>query len=318
MAVVALVLFAVSTLLTRVASDRVDSGLGFLVATTTNVIFCGAATIAYAFIRDDPMTFNLPAFGYFVVAGFFATYLGRYFFFESVVRMGAARASTFGTTSPVFAALFGWMFLGDVLSGGSLVAMALVLVGLALVANRGKAKPLAVAGASAAATAGAAAKSTDTPSGGRPADTWRTLMIIGLGSSAAYAVGNVLRGYGIRSWNEPLLGALIGAGTGLLIQLVFGARRAELTRRFKAADRVGVWLFVGVGVFNISAQVFAIASIRYMPVAESVLIASATPLLVYPASFFLLKNSESITWTSVFGLFLSLLGVGYLVGRPLM
>jgi drug/metabolite transporter (DMT)-like permease len=309
-----LVFFSSTTLLTRLASDRVNSNLGFLVATTVNVVLCGAAVILYSLMRAEPAGWNPAAFGLFMAAGFFTTFLGRYFFFESVVRMGAARASIFGTTSPVFTALFGWIFLRDEVSLPSLVAMAMVLTGLALVAQRSSPPPVADTSPGGDDTAGG--NTGNTGNEGRDG-SWRTLMYIGIGSSAAYAVGNVLRAQGVRSWNEPITGALIGAATGLALQLIVGRGRFDIRASLRGADPVGVRLYMAVGTSNIIAQVLAIAAVRYLPVAEVVLITSASPLIVFPLSYIFLRSSEAITRLAVLGLLLSLGGVGYLVSRPL-
>src|SRR3954463_8749575 len=88
----ALLLFTASILVTKVASHRLDLGLGFLIATTANVVFSGLAFGVQMGLRGDALQWNAQAFWLFAAAGAFATYLGRFFFYESVVRFGPAKA----------------------------------------------------------------------------------------------------------------------------------------------------------------------------------------------------------------------------------
>ncbi len=53
----------------------------------------------------------------------------------------------------------------------------------------------------------------------------QSVLLLGMGSSLAYAIGNVLRGSAVRSWNEPILGALIGAASGLALQVAVQRRQ---------------------------------------------------------------------------------------------
>jgi hypothetical protein len=58
----------------------------------------------------------------------------------------------------------------------------------------------------------------------------QSVLLLGMGSSLAYAIGNVLRGSAVRSWNEPILGALIGAACGLALQVAFSAGKGAWLR----------------------------------------------------------------------------------------
>ena len=129
----ALLLFTTSTLVTKAASSRINLGLGFLIATFTNVVFSALALAVQLAIRAKDFEWNAQAFWLFAVAGGFATYLGRRFFYESVVRFGPAKASIFQISSPLFTALMAWVALGERLTPLVAVAMAITLGGLMLV-----------------------------------------------------------------------------------------------------------------------------------------------------------------------------------------
>ncbi len=293
-ACIALVLYAVSTLLTRLGMDRVETDLGFSIAVVMNVVVCAVAVVAQTWARTDPLTIDWRGFGVFVAAGFCSTFLGRWFLFESVARLGAGRASVFSSASPVFTVILAWVFLGERLSTGALAAILVTIVGLILVTDRGSAS-----GSSPSTTRRAA----------------RMALLIGMLSGVAYAAGHVLRAEAVRGWNEPVLGALIGAASGTIAQLVTGAPLKDLLRRLGQANRLGVLLFALVGTANIVAQMLSIAAMKHLPASAVALITASTPLLVVPASHLLLKG-ERVTPRALGGLALTSVGVIYLLLVP--
>ncbi|MFC5524062.1 hypothetical protein [Polaromonas jejuensis] len=78
----ALLLFTTSILVTKVASSRIDLGLGFLIATSTNVVFSSLALAVQPGFWPDGLLWNAQAFRRFAAAGAFTTYLGRWVFYE--------------------------------------------------------------------------------------------------------------------------------------------------------------------------------------------------------------------------------------------
>ena len=233
----------------------------------------------------------------FALAGVFATYLGRWFMFESIVRLGPAKASAFQVSSPLFAFVLSLAFLGERLSVAALAGMAVTAVGLLILslADARRASPERVRG----------------PRSFR--DWLRAGWALGLASSAAYAVSNVLRGAAVRDWNEPIAGALIGAVVGILLHFAVGSDHANVLRGFRTASRRGIVLFAIGGVVNISAQMCVIAAMKYAPVSVVALITLCTPLLVFPLSYLLLKNEERINAGTVGGAALTLAGIAMII-----
>jgi len=293
-AILAMVIYALTTILTRLAADRVQSDIGLIVVTTVAVVSSFAAQLFLVVIGWTPSIFNISAVLAFSASGFFSAYLGRWLLFESVVRLGPSRASAFLTSVPLFTGFFGWVILEEHLSLNDWLAMATTLVGLLLVSqpnsNQNKqANFLSV-------------KNWDL-----------SLLGIGLGSSFAYAAGHVCRGYGIRSWNEPLLGVLIGAVTGLAMQLLTSGDIRTLWGRILSSNQVGLRIYGAIGLLGMLAQFLAIWAMLSLPTSKVALIMTATPLLIFPASWLFLKRFETINRVTVSGLFLTLLGIVYLI-----
>jgi drug/metabolite transporter (DMT)-like permease len=298
----ALVCFSTAVLATKAASNRLNLELGFFVALMVNVGVASCALIINLLMRDTVLQFNALAFLLFAASGVFATYLGRWFFYESVVRFGPAKASIFQVTSPLFVALIAWFLLGESLSGWVATGMVIAISGLALIAYKPGFFSRAKADQSQLKISFLAR-------------ILQSVFLLGLFSSCAYAVGNVLRGAAVRTWPEPIAGALIGALTGLALHCYFSADKASLASRLRAADRSGLWLYALVGAANISGQITTIASMRYIPLSLAALVGLCTPLLVFPMSYWLFKNQERLSMTVLMGSALTLLGMAVVVLR---
>lgn len=300
LALAALCMFSANVLLIKLASMRVALELGFLVSVSVNLLFSALLLAGQLLVTGNGVGWSWPAAIFFMLGGAFSTYLGRWFFFEAVVRMGSAKASLYQVSSPGFAALIAWAALGEALSPLRTGAIAFTILGLALIgyvpgmfARRQHAGP--------------------PPVRARLADRIKgSALMLGAGGSMAYAIGTVVRGAAIRDWNQPIVGALLGAATGLLLSLALGREIRGLPASLRAADRRGLLLFAVCGLLTISAQICSIWSLRYIEVALSNLITLSTPLLVIPGGYYLLAQKEVLSARTWMGGAMVLAGVAVL------
>jgi drug/metabolite transporter (DMT)-like permease len=322
LAVAALLLFGSGILVTKFAASRISLDLGFLIATATNVAFAALALTVQLAFQPGALAWNAQAFWLFAAAGGFSTYLGRWFFYEAVVRFGPAKASVFQVSSPLFTALIAWLWLGEHLSLMAAAGMVMAIAGLMLVSYkpRGQAVDAAVAQRVPVAAISPAPADLSNVTAVQAPNLMRekflqSVLLLGLGSSFAYAIGNVLRGAAVRSWNEPVVGALVGAVLGLALHLAFSADKKGLVARLKQANRQGIWLYALMGVCTISGQMCLIGAMRFIPVSVATLMTLCTPLLVFPLSHLLFKNSGDVTRNTVLGGALALTGIAIIVMR---
>lgn len=306
LALAALALFSTNIIVTRLGSARLPVSTGYLISVFFNIVFAALLFGIELAMRPDAWHWDPYGILLFVLAGAFSTYLGRWFIFETIARLGPAKASAFQVSSPLFTFVIAWIFLGERLGALAIGGMLLTALGLLLVSLsnwRADAPAAAVTsqrGAGHRARAGLAA-------------LWRSGMLIGIGSSAAYAVGNVLRGAAVRQWNEAILGALIGAVTGIGLHFVFGSDHVKVVRGLRAASRAGVLLFAASGMVTICAQVLTISAMTRAPVAVVALITLCTPLVVFPISYFFLRNDEGIGAGTLAGAVLTIAGIATII-----
>jgi drug/metabolite transporter (DMT)-like permease len=315
LALVALALFSCNIVLTKVASARLAVSAGFLVAVTANIAVSAALFAVELAWRSRPLQWDGFGVLLYALAGVFSTYLGRWFFFEAITRLGPARASIFQVSSPLFTVIIAWIALADALAPAAIGAMVLTLIGLVIVsASPTQLLRLAAGGPSPAverATSGGHGEART----GRLKALLRSGLLLGTTSSAAYAVGNVLRGAGSRRWDEPVLGALIGAVAAIALQLALTRGNAQAWRLLRGAKRTGILLFAAGGAMTITAQICVIAAMSHTAIGVVALITLCTPILVVPMSYFLLKNQEGITGRTIVGGVLVLAGIAALALR---
>lgn len=102
---------------------------------------------------------------------------------------------------------------------------------------------------------------------------------------------------------------------GFALQLAFAAWSGGALEALRRADRRGLAYYAGTGATTIIAQSLTIAAMAYAPVAIVALITLCTPLLVFPASYLILRNEEGITGRTLAGAALALAGIVAIVLR---
>lgn len=297
----ALLLFSANVLVVKIASPRLGQDIGFLLALGSNVVFAALLFGGDRQLRSDPFVVEWDAFAGFAVGGLFTAYLGRRPFFRTVATIGPSRATALQITNPVFAALIGWVLLGETLGWAGVLFVLFVIGGLYLTTQMPTRIPAPVA-------AGNGDVPTIATTGPRAALP-RGEVVLALVDALSYAIGNVIRSSAVRDWDQAVFGGLLGALAATAVYLVFHTDLRRLAHRVRTARRSGIWLWTLSGVLTISAQISLIASTRTIPVAVGVVITAAIPLIVVPASVVLFRNTEGVTARTVAGILLIFGGV---------
>jgi drug/metabolite transporter (DMT)-like permease len=294
LAVASLLLFSANVLLVGAATRRVPQDLGFLLALGSNVGFAGLVVLGQSVLGGQSLSPEWDALALFAVGGLLTSYLGRWFFFRSVTTIGPTRASALQITNPLFAALAAWVLLGEELRPVAVLCGLAVLAGLFLTSRR--------PGRSGGDRRTTGHRSVPVPEIG--------LALLG---AAAYGLGNVARGAGVRDWAAPVVGSLVGATAGLVVYALVSTDLRKLGSAVRSADAGGRRLWLLSGVLTISAQTCLIAASLFIPVAVAVVISAAVPIVVLPISLVFLRRTEAVGLSTVIGALLVLTGVAGLV-----
>lgn len=307
LACIALLLFSLNIIITKIAASRLNLDLGFLISVGVNIIFAIILFGLQFLFFEVNVDWNTKGFVLFLSAGLFSTYLGRWFFFETIDKLGPTRASAFQVSNPLFTTIIAWLFMGETFSLRDFLAIIVILFGLFLVSYVPKSfvkREVAVS-----------KESLDGEMVKRFSFQWllQSGILLAFLSSFSYAVGNVVRGAAVQNWNQPILGGILGALLGFLLHVFTNKNTRDFWNQIRNSDSKGVMLYIISGVITISAQIAVIASMRYIPISIANLITLSTPVIVTPLSFFLFKNQEGITLKTIAGIVLVLGGIGRII-----
>lgn len=308
LALLALVLFSANIIITKIATARLNLNVGFLISVGVNVLFASFLfLIQMIFFKEGNLEWNTKGFFLFLSAGLFSTYLGRWFFFETIDKLGPTRASAFQVSNPLFTTIIAWLFMGERLRLMDLSAIILILFGLLLVSY--------ISQSSVKREIAASRETLEVESIHRFSfkSILQSGILLAFLSSFSYAIGNVVRGVAVQNWNEPILGGILGAFLGLLLHAVTNKSTRDFWSQFRNSDSIGVLLYIISGMITISAQISVIASMRYIPISIANLITLSTPIIVTPVSFFLFKNQEAITYRTIIGIILVMGGICFIL-----
>lgn len=308
LAILALILFSANIIITKVATARLNTNLGFLISVSVNVLFAAfLLLIQFIFFDQGTIGWDTKGFVLFLAAGFFSTYLGRWFFFETIAKLGPTRASAFQVSNPLFTTIIACVFMGEKLSKTDLSAILLILLGLILVSYISKRTGDEEVAVSQEIIRSRTVKQFVL------VQLVQTGVLLAFISSFSYAIGNVVRGVAIQSWNQPILGGMLGALLGFLLQVITNKNTRHFWSEIRKSDRKGIIFYMISGIITISAQIAVIASMRYIPISIANLITLSTPIIVTPVSYFFFKNQEGITYKTIIGIVLVMSGLCFII-----
>ena len=289
-----MICFGSNILLSRLAMARMPVELGFFIVLGVNIVFGGLVFAVELFYRTTPFVWHWEEAGMFVLGGFVGTYLGRRFMFDMVRTLGPARSSVVHSSAPAFTLFFAWLLIGERLGAYELSLMGLVILGLWITQPQNR----------------------NTSSEHQPSRAiLRKGILMGLATVVGFSLGNVFRGYAMRTWNEAVLGTTIASTAALACQLASTRNWSQAWRGIVNADPKGRWLFAACGIATAGGAMFVVSAMHFMEVSLAILVTHTTPLMIFPVSLFFFNNREGLTLRTAVGAAMVLLGIGLLAVR---
>lgn len=224
--------------------------------------------------------------GIFVAGGLVGTAVGRLGMFESFHRVGASISTAAMNVRPLFATVIALVWLGEPV--GPLVGVGVVVLVAGLVV-------LTVS------------KGGDL-GGWAPRD-----LLFPLAASLAFAVGNVVRRFGLTTTDTGVLQAVAINETAALVGLG-GYVLARNPEALTGPPRSTYRYFVVSGGITSVALVSMFAAFDRGPVAVVDPITALSPLFTTAFAYVLLRDLERVTRGVVVGVVLVVVGVGLIVG----
>jgi drug/metabolite transporter (DMT)-like permease len=293
-ALLSMLCFAGNIFITRAAMSRMGANIGFPVVLAVNVAFAVLVFGIERLLTHAPFLFHWKAAGWFALSGVVGIYLGRRMLLDAVHILGPARASVLHTASPVVTLIAAWFLVGEHLGLYEFLLMALVMAGLL-------ATQLPSAGISPVLVGDRAA--------------FRQAMVLSSLTVVGFGLGNAIRGVAIREWNEAALGAMLASGAALLCQLATGSRISAIFEGLRQGDRRAIGLYAASGIATVSGTMFSAMAMHRIEIAIATVVTYTTPLVVFPVSAFLYRNREALSFRTVAGAAMVLLGIVLLAFR---
>jgi drug/metabolite transporter (DMT)-like permease len=296
LALVSATCFAVSNVtIARGARPEAEDNGAFVSLIITTLI-AGAGWIAVGMARGF-MPVTARALLWFAGAGVFTAFVGRVFFYESVQRLGAMRSSALKRLNPFFAVVLGVIVLGETLTRGMTIGLALIVGSFAvLVAGTRNVKVIEAA-----------------PDAAR-SHLARWGYLYGIVSALGYSSGYLLRKMGLAEAHDALLGAMVGCFVGALMFLVTAIFSADYARAVRATfARPNAWL-IGAGVMSSFGQIFYFAALNESPMSRVALISSMEIFVTLFLGFAFLRKRERLTPALFLAAALGVLGTAFIVG----
>ena len=132
-------------------------------------------------------------------------------------------------------------------------------------------------------------------------------------AAICYSTNPVMVKLGLRSSNEPLLGAAIGMTASTIVYLVYFLGAGRIRELFAVPQWVG-WYFAASGLCSTLGVMSFFASLQYIPASVVAPLTGAAPLVTLTLSHFLLKEMEQVTRADVAGTVLIVVGIVLLLG----
>ena len=194
------------------------------------------------------------------------------------------------STSPIYAALMAWLFLGEGLRAGALLGIALVIGGVFWVVS-------------------------DTPAGAAAGATrdYRRGLASAFGASATQGASFVLMSLGVAGGYSAVSASLIRTLVALLLLLALIGLRGQLRRNLKliTIERRALALSALAGLAGpVLGTTFLLISLQFTSVGISSTLTGTTPIMLIPISY--LVFGERVSWRAALGTLVAVCGVALL------
>ncbi|MEM4303934.1 MAG: EamA family transporter [Candidatus Caldarchaeum sp.] len=250
----AALLFSLSRIFVRLGLSHGYVNQAHYTSVVLNNLFLWPLAIFYTFSTQQiPSLFSVIVF---LLAGLFATGLGRLLAFTTLKTMTVTESTPFISLSPLFASAIGVLFMGETPSIKIVVGTVFVVAGLLMVS---KLREYII----------------------------RASILIGLTASFFYSLGEVLRKYGMTITPNPPLGAATGALAALALLLFYKNNTTIYITKNK--------FFFLSGFTTSAALILVFVSYTYTALTIAVPLINTSPLFTILLSLLITRHTENLS-----------------------
>ena len=205
----------------------------------------------------------------FCVTGIIGAYLGRTLFVKTVDQIGASRAQSLNSSSPLITVMLAALLLGEPLSPAVLLGVLLIISAVFFITERRRE--------------------------GQHAAAAHMITMTSVLATVCYGVVPVLKKVGIDNGGPPVIGALVMHATGLLLLLTFGSL-LKIQRKLERIPTSSLICFVSAGFLYAIGSICTLRALVYAPASVVAPIWSAQPIVSFFLAKTTLKGIEEVTF----------------------
>lgn len=231
-------------------------------------------------------------------SGIVGLVIGDFFLFQAYVSIGPRLGLLFLSLSPAIATLLAWIFLGETISAGSILAILITLIGIAWVVLESKPD----------------VKSSDDHPLAHHREVYFKGLIAGLIAATGQSLGMVLAKKGLGDNFPALSGNVIRMTTAFIaLWAVTIIQGQVLSTVQQAGNHKSGLVYILIGAFfgpliGVSLSLFAIQKTN-IGIASTII--ALPPIFLLPIGHFIFK--EKITWQAILGTVVAITGVSLLI-----
>jgi len=244
-----------------------------------------------------PLGADISHWFWLALSGFIGFTLGDAVLFQAFVMIGPRLSMLMMALSPVFSIMLAWVFLGEVLSARDLIAIGIIIGGIAwVVTDRGEQKN----------TKDANGQSLDTR-------TYLIGILCGLGGSVGQAVGFVMSKQGLVNDFSPISGnviRLLAAALSIWIFTLFRGSAVQGFRTLRANPRAFQFVSIATVTGPVIGVWLSLVAVQKAPVGIASTLIALTPVFLIPVGRIIF--GERVTRRAVIGTIVAFAGTALL------
>ena len=279
LALLSSLLISGTTIIMKKGIERTNPTSAMLVVTLTGTLILLAISLPLVQLTH----LKSKAFLLFILAGIFSPALVRWLYFISLDRIGPSMSSSIISTGPAFTAIIAAVFLKETLTVGVSLGIILIIGGIITFER-------------------------DIHANGKLTIRNKQDLIFALLSAIFVGLAIVIRKMGLNILDEPIFGVTVGFATSLvfygMLCLAFKGMRAAISLNLK-----NTLYLSGAGVFLTAAWLTLFYALSYGDAIIVAPLASLHPVMVLGWSYLFFKDMEKITFRTVLGIIIVLVGV---------
>lgn len=249
------------------------------------IAFIALLILHFAFFRTIfPFSAAPKEIFYLGLSGVIGFVIGDSLLFEAFLLIGPRLSMLLMLLAPIFSAILAWVFLGETLLLGEIIAILVTVGGIGWTVSENK------------------------PQGFQQAKHRGLGIMLGVGGAIGQAIGLLLSKMGMAGGLSPISANHIRVTAATLVITAAALLRGKLPGDILKMKDIKAVLQIGSGALTgpVLGVILSLVAIRYTHIGVASTLMSLSPILLIPVGYFLFK--ERITFRTVLGTIIALIG----------